>query len=244
VKVLSTAKQRDASGDQKDANGDQLGLWIRISPAVSVIAAFVYAVSDSFGKGSSFLSVLAVALAAAAAALITGVFLGFLFGLPRTVEQKSSTALLTTSGSLDQITDWLTKILVGLGLVQLGRISHGISRLASALAPGLGNTPGAKPFGTALLIYSAVDGFILGYLWARIRLNRPLNRAAWALVENIGATLQNAPTALPASPSVVAQATARELESPPPAPPDEPPPAPPEDPPPAPPDAPEAKGEP
>ncbi len=138
-----------------------------------------YAASGDLEGGSTFLSVLAVGLAAAAAALLAGVLLGFLFGLPRAVRgTPGAKARLTTNTNLDEISDWLTKILVGLGLVQLGKIAHGVGGIAHSLAPGLGNGSGAKPFAIALLISSAVDGFLIGYIWTRIDLSRRFREAA------------------------------------------------------------------
>ena len=106
------------------------------------------------------------------------------FGLPKTLDRTADTtpatskARLATNTNLDQISDWLTKILVGLGLVQLGKVTHGMSKIGDALAPGLGNGAGAKPFAVALLVYSVVDGFLIGYIWTRVDLSRRFRRAA------------------------------------------------------------------
>jgi predicted PurR-regulated permease PerM len=187
------------------AKDEKLGWGICVSPLVIPIAVLTYAAADHLNPGTNFGSVTAVGFAAGAAALISGVFVGFLFGLPQTLAQSKPTGLLRTNTSLDQITDWLTKILVGLGLVQLGKIGHGVSKLSSSLAPGLGGATGAKAFGTALLVYGAASGFLLGYLWARIVLSKRFNAAARALeketVEQVDAALkQTSPTPLPPLP--------------------------------------------
>jgi hypothetical protein len=152
---------------------------IALSPAAAGVAVLIYAGAKPRASGSSFLSVLAVGLGAAGAALFAGILVGFVFGLPKIREEAvSREAMLATNTNLDKVSDWLTTILVGLGLVELGRASHGISSLGAALAPGLGSGPGAKSFGTALLIYSAVDGFLVGYIWTRIDLSARLHEAA------------------------------------------------------------------
>lgn len=140
------------------------------TPLVAVIAVVIYAAAGDNHGGSTVWSVLAVGLAAAGGAFAMGALLGFLFGLPKTVGGAASGSGLTTNTNLDQITDWLTKILVGLGLVQLGKVTHGVTKIANALAPGLGNGSGAKSFGVGLLVYAVVDGFLLCYLWTRIDL--------------------------------------------------------------------------
>jgi hypothetical protein len=145
---------------------------------VPVLAVVCYSASGDIEGGSTFLSVLAVGLAAAAAALVAGALFGFLFGLPRTLDRSGSKAHLAPNTNLDQISDWLTKILVGLGLVQLGKVTHGVGTIAGSLAPGLGNGSGAKAFASTLLIYSAGDGFLLGYIWTRVDLSRRFRQAA------------------------------------------------------------------
>jgi hypothetical protein len=220
-----TVIPQSATGPPRAPNGahpnrdEQVGLCICASPIVILVAVLIYAAADHLGPEANFGSVVALGIAAGAAALISGVFVGFLFGLPQTLKQDNPTGLLTTNTSLDQITDWLTKILVGLGLVQLGRISHGVSRLSTSLAPGLGGGPGAKAFATAMLIYGAADGFLIGYLWARIILSKRFNAAARGLakenVQEIDAALKPKPPTPPLlgpKPKVEAQSVANEAQ--------------------------------
>jgi hypothetical protein len=165
-----------------------------LSPLVAAGAVLAYAGSDQTANdnGSTFLSVLAVGLAAIGAALFVGLLFGFLFGLPKSLEHQGQTnpnALLTTNTNLEQVSDWLTKILVGIGLVQLGKIAHGVSKLGEALAPSLGGGSGAKAFAVALLIYSVVDGFLVGYIWTRVDLSERFRKAAEDLARSVAADL-------------------------------------------------------
>lgn len=158
-----------------------LGVCMRLSPIAPLLAVVGYAASVD-GGGSEFLSVLAVGVAAVLAALLAGAALGFLFGLPKTMDPRSSLdaskVRLATNTNLDQISDWLTKILVGLGLVQLGKITEGLSNIGESLAPGLGGGDGAQAFAVALLVYSVLDGFLIGYIWTRIDLSKRFREAA------------------------------------------------------------------
>ena len=200
----SATESPDVADGAQSERDEQLGWCICASPALIPIAVVIYAAADHLGSGTNFGSVTALGIAAAAAALTSGVFIGFLFGLPTTLARSKPTGLLATNTSLDQITDWLTKILVGLGLVQLGKISHGVSKLSGSLAPGLGGGPGAKAFATALLIYAAADGFLIGYLWTRIVLSKRFNAAARALegeiVEQADRALKTPPPGPPRPP--------------------------------------------
>jgi hypothetical protein len=93
--------------------------------------------------------VFASALMLAGAALLVGGTLGFLFGVPRTLTgERLPDATLNgaraaapgygANTNLEQISDWLTKILVGIGVAQFGVIVAGARRLFTALAPSLG----------------------------------------------------------------------------------------------------------
>src|SRR5216684_1230684 len=93
---------------------------------VGVIIVTFYAAHGTAPWKSS-----AIGLLIAGAALAAGVLIGFLFGIPRTQQkegQKSDPTIGSQPGvadgygvntNLEQISDWLTKIIVGVGLVQL-----------------------------------------------------------------------------------------------------------------------------
>jgi hypothetical protein len=116
----------------------------------------------------------------AAACLIAGAVLGFLFGLPRTSHHDSGPdagAIGTPlahhiNTNLEQISDWLTKILVGLGLASIGRIPGRLVALSQSLAAALSDKPSAasEQFALAELIFFLSLGFLLGYLWTRLEL--------------------------------------------------------------------------
>jgi hypothetical protein len=160
--------------------GEKRGLrgFMIASPVVALLGVLVFAISGHFATGSTAASVFAVGAGVVGGATFAGVLLGFLFGLPKTVERHDHQGSLSTNTNLDQISDWLTKILVGLGLVQLGKVSHGVSGIGASLAPGLGGGPGAKAFGVGVLMYSLIDGFLIGYIWTRIDLSPRFKAAA------------------------------------------------------------------
>jgi hypothetical protein len=69
---------------------------------------------------------------------------------------------------LEQISDWLTKILVGVGLTQLSGLRSGAQEVVAWLTPGLGNAAGAPMLAFGLTAYGLVAGFLVGYLWTRL----------------------------------------------------------------------------
>lgn len=121
--------------------------------------------------------VVGAVLGAVLAALLAGATLGFLFGIPRalTVAMPGADGHaganngggFTHNTNLEQISDWLTKIVVGIGLVEaqsIGIAFQGLSRQV-ALEWGLGaNSAASAGF---VLLASLLFGFIGFYIWTR-----------------------------------------------------------------------------
>ena len=108
--------------------------WMRLI-LIAIFLGLFCLIVNGFGSLSSF----TVGLLLAAASLSVGGLAGFLFGVPRSLQtpvlppvggdgrsQKQAdeiAARYATNTNLEQISDWLTKILVGVGLTQIGTIS-------------------------------------------------------------------------------------------------------------------------
>ncbi|WP_188303660.1 hypothetical protein [Streptomyces sp. CBMA123] len=121
-------------------------------------------------------------LVVAGASTVLGGALGFLFGVPRVKsgsgEPQGSYAPNT---NLEQVSDWLTKVLLGVGLTQLGSLGERLHQLGTALAPVLGDADAAVPFAAALVLYFLVLGFLAGWLVTRLALPRVLTETDEAL---------------------------------------------------------------
>jgi len=126
-----------------------------------------------------FLSSFATAMLVAGACHCLGIFLGFLFGIPRIV-QHTNTANLNSSNkatyshndNLAQISDWITKIIVGVGLTQLSNLPHFLIKIGlqlSASFPGHTITTGtAVNAAISTILYFSISGFLMSYLWTSI----------------------------------------------------------------------------
>jgi hypothetical protein len=185
----SDVKGTDASGANTipaplsvEDNLEKTGAWIRylfIMGMVGIIAILGFSVQFFHNQqGQSMAVVLNVGFALAGASVLAGVFLGFLFGLPRLNDPALAKRSILFSNSLQQVSDWLTKILVGLGLVQIGRAPGALAQLGAAVSPALGGTPASGPFGLAIMLYYAIDGFLMGFLWSLIYVTRALQSEA------------------------------------------------------------------
>lgn len=128
---------------------------------------------------------IAACLLIGGSAATVGALLGFLFGIPRVMDNHAGQdGSSQTRGSryqvntnLEQISDWLTKIIVGLGLVQLGRIPSLFAELATYASSAFGEPARATSLTAALLLYFGVCGFLSAYLWTRILLTLEFTRA-------------------------------------------------------------------
>ncbi len=145
----------------------------------------------------------------AAAAYGLGLLIGFLFGIPRTLqgmpEVLKESALASGSDSimpnaakkkymintnLEQVSDWLTKIIVGVGLVEFGKIKDFLGQLSTTLAADMIGVQYAKPFIAATILSCLAFGFMAGYLITRLWLSEAFAQAEED-VEQIHETVKN-----------------------------------------------------
>jgi len=113
----------------------------------------------------------------ALAALASGALLGFLFAIPRVVQSDAAGQepyRQKVNSNLEEISDWLTKIIVGIGLFELSQVPPRFESLARFLVGGTKYTPAFA--GTVLVLFSAV-GFLLFYLLTRLYLSRAFSEA-------------------------------------------------------------------
>ncbi len=136
-----------------------------------------------------------------------GVFVGFLFSVSRVVENTAAAGNVTSplrylpNTGLEQIADWLTKIIVGLSLVELKKIPSVILSFSAVISASLGNGDGTKGLAYAMVVFFPIVGFLGMYLSTRLYLNQGMRKAddreqqignaAGAAVNNSNTSLMN-----------------------------------------------------
>jgi ABC-type amino acid transport system permease subunit len=161
------------TGPDSDGPGNQRAvpnfLWYLTGSGAVVVVLFSWSAS---------LTSAAVALLVAGAAFVGGLALGFLFGIPKRSQPDGQNPGGPYSGnsSLEQISDWLTKIIVGATITQIPTIGSAIGNASGAVARDVGH-PDLVAFGASILVFFALAGFLIGYLWARIRLPKAFTQA-------------------------------------------------------------------
>lgn len=166
---------------------------------IPFLALCVGAVLAYFG----FTANAGVALLWALCSLTAGGGVGFLFGIPRSGAAPAKAGLAAASGgkpgsavaaaasdadrgnnlrpntNLEEVSDWLTKIIVGLGLVNLADIGPGVLKIAALSAAGWTGIDAAvaRSVAAALVVAFAVTGFLASYVYTRLFLQEAFGRA-------------------------------------------------------------------
>lgn len=155
--------------------------WVAIVLRFVILAFGVsHPVPDTkVGAGSPLVAQMFVVFIWSLAWLAGGFLLGFLFGVPKAISQNPAASGINLGDSampappkfrvntnLEEISDWLTKVLVGATLTQIIRIPHFIARVAEFMSrDGEGN--GAAAASAAVLLYYISLGFLSGYILTR-----------------------------------------------------------------------------
>lgn len=158
----------------------------------TLVLAFLVAINGSPGREPQIGAGLAL-IVLYTASFTVGAFLGFLFGLPRARVVEQATGPQAGSGSplshflansnLIKVSDWLTTIIIGLTLVNLGQVVPAAIGLGDALGEPLGGHPYSAAIGLAVVIGSVLAGFFLVYLWTSIRVRELLEEAERTVVQ-------------------------------------------------------------
>ncbi len=82
--------------------------------------------------------------------------------------------------NLEEISDWLTKIIVGVSLVELNKAQMKLQQIAGFIAESFGG-PGQVSFAYGLMVYFSVAGFLGSYLLTRLYLQKAFRDAAAGL---------------------------------------------------------------
>src|SRR5689334_2047890 len=106
-------------------NDDSQSKWRRFLGIAVLLGGVAILLKADTNRGA-----VACALILSGASLFVGVLLGFLFGIPKTLRRNPDPTAggplaegdYQPNTNLEEISDWLTKLIVGIGLVELRRI--------------------------------------------------------------------------------------------------------------------------
>jgi hypothetical protein len=162
-----------------------LGLLALVLPVLGYATIAAYEVTSPGARWGHLAAGTLVSLAA----FLSGCLVGFMLATPRVVSSGQLKAAGVSLGSnLAEISDWLTKLLLGAGLVQLTHLGGPISSLIGHTAivlqnPGPGGAPtaGAKVMAGLIILGYVVFGLLEGYLVTSVWYPRKLVALAGAI---------------------------------------------------------------
>jgi hypothetical protein len=151
-----------------------VAFWV---PAAGTVPILIYSITTP-GQPWKYL---AVGLLTAIAALVAGCLIGFMFGIPKVAagNAQQATQGYIPNTNLPEVSDWLTKLLLGAGLVQLTHLGPPVGRLIDNISLGMYATAqfadSAKVMAGAILFGYTGIGLLSGYVmtsgWYLKRLN-------------------------------------------------------------------------
>jgi hypothetical protein len=182
----NTTTAAQPTNNSQDKPNQFAAAWKAVLTILIVAAALLLV----FGATSRRIVVLVLALMIAVAALMVGALLGFLFGIPKAatsadspkepeLEQPSSRESdsngykYTPNTNLEQVSDWLTKILVGVGLVEFNELRSELASMGKYVNDSI--TPpiaGVGVLAQVTLVSFGTIGFLASYLWTRVYFGR------------------------------------------------------------------------
>lgn len=141
-------------------------LWGSIIIAIILGVVMIAMISGySVSIATKYFSAFGCGILIAGASLSSGGFLGFIFGIPSM--SQTPTAKLKYNDNLVQISDWLTKIIVGVGLTQLYNIPRFIRKIGEQFQINFGGGNWAINVSIAIMSYFFVLGFLMIYFWTK-----------------------------------------------------------------------------
>lgn len=134
------------------------------------------------------LSLVVIEIILGLSSFVVGILLGFIFGIPKSSVfnqpepetdsqnfnqsenlSENSNLRYQPSTNLEQISDWLTKIIIGIGLVEFREILDLLVRIGEIVDSNMNESaPNIEILTISIILIFLVLGFISSYLWTRI----------------------------------------------------------------------------
>ncbi|WHQ71995.1 hypothetical protein [Methylorubrum extorquens] len=176
----------DEMGSHLDGNLARFDRWATILLLTVCAVAVAYCLGQATDP-RAFATSLSVVACVLVASCLSGALTGFLFGIPRLLAQGEPAAAfpadepgggprtkvrpLVGNSNLEEISDWITKILVGLGLVHANDAVSTVRGLAAYVSTsGLRGAPASDLLVMGVGLSGLLIGFLYFYLQTRTRI--------------------------------------------------------------------------
>ncbi len=179
--LFSFLKTKKKSTDQKDLHYTSKNFMLAF-----ILVTLVFLALMCFLPGCSIKAGILTFLSVASACFAFGAAIGFLFGLPRaekyrfnkdgTINHNENSYSYSDNANLEEVSDWLTKIILGLTLIKLNTILHYIHTSAMSISYSLSKccedcAANYYVFGYAVMVLYFFAGGGMMYIWTRTNLS-------------------------------------------------------------------------
>lgn len=148
--------------------------------------AGLFCISKFSSKAADPTVTAAILAMIALASHLVGWLLGFLFGVPRVIQERAEESVrdresdsknlrgnhgeieYRVNTNLENVSDWLTKILVGVGLTQFGNIKNYLVDISLYFSAGMSDVENIEQMVTVTIVYFLINGFFSGYFLTRL----------------------------------------------------------------------------
>lgn len=156
-------------------------VWLKLIAIIGVLMLAAVCCVDLSKVGNAslwnlvlnYIKSLGLLVLLAGATFMAGALVGFLFGIPKMIQMENTTGVMHND-NLVQVSDWLTKIIVGVGLTQLHQIPSGLYKLGETIQKNANNLNITVNTSVATVMYFVILGFTCSYLWTRIYFTKML----------------------------------------------------------------------
>jgi hypothetical protein len=179
-------QEEGSLGDEKENKGL---VFILVLIGVGLVGIIIYAFQD--GRMTRANKIMITLFFVAGAFFTLSSLVGFLFGIPRTTvidETEKSKSRYIGNDNLLQVSDWITKIIIGLGLTQIHQIPGMLRKVAKFIMDS--THVSNEAYNILVIMYFACLGFLFGYLWTRLYFIRMLRASEYEVINEDESTAQ------------------------------------------------------
>ncbi|MFD1602328.1 pYEATS domain-containing protein [Flavobacterium artemisiae] len=168
-------KNKWEDDDDSEFVAEQIKKEIETEPSIliyfllSLIVGLIGVIGFPLSNNGNGFSLVFIGILLGMSSLVCGFFTGTLFGMPKRNATDSSD--YTLNNSLVEISEWLTKIIVGLGLVNLREIPEYLYNLGQFVKKDSNNQSYVDFYAMSILVYFSVLGLYVGYNYMRLVLS-------------------------------------------------------------------------
>jgi hypothetical protein len=152
---------------------------------VVLILLTLFIVGYSWSSCQGMGTAISVLILVGFASISVGFIVGHLFAFPRARGESEGVSSLQVNNNLAEVSDWVTKMMLGIGLSQFNELSLSMQSVALYVSNAIVCQPNDMTFSMTLMIVSVVLGFFTGFQYTRLSLSKQYSLADKEILSEI-----------------------------------------------------------